>query len=65
MSSWAVELFEFNICYEPHGPVKSQCLLDFVNDLQHAPQEEQWTLNTDRSFNQRGVGIDIVLKGPN
>ena len=34
MSSWAVELFEFNIRYEPHGPIKAQCLLDFVNDLQ-------------------------------
>ena len=33
MSSWAVELFEFNIRYEPHGPIKAQCLLDFVNDL--------------------------------
>ena len=34
MSSWAVELSEFNIRYEPHGPIKAQCLLDFVNDLQ-------------------------------
>jgi len=33
MSSWAVELSEFNIRYEPHGPIKAQCLLDFVNDL--------------------------------
>jgi len=32
MSSWAVELSEFNIRYEPHDPIKSQCLLDFVND---------------------------------
>jgi len=35
MSSWVVELSEFNIRYEPHGPIKAQCLLDFVNDLQH------------------------------
>ena len=34
MSSWAVELSEFNIRYKPHGPIKAQCLLDFVNDLQ-------------------------------
>jgi len=38
MSSWAVELSEFNIRYEPHGPIKAQCLLDFINDLQHTPQ---------------------------
>jgi len=65
MSSWAVELSEFIIRYEPHGPVKAQCLLDFVNDLQHAPQEEQWTLFVDESSNHRGAGVDIVLKGPN
>ena len=23
MSSWAVELLEFNIRYEPHGPIKA------------------------------------------
>jgi len=40
MSSWAVELSEFNIHYEPHGPIKSQFLLDFVNDLQHTPDED-------------------------
>jgi len=33
MSSWAFKLLEFNIRYEPHGPIKAQCLLDFVNNL--------------------------------
>ena len=40
MSSWAVELSEFNIRYEPHGPIKAQCILDFVNDLQQTPIED-------------------------
>jgi len=40
MSSWAVELSEFNICYEPRGPINAQCLLDFVNDLQHTPTKD-------------------------
>jgi len=65
MSSWAVELSEFNICYEPHGPIKAQYLLDFVNDLQHTPEEDQWTLYVDGSSNPKGAGIDIVLEGPN
>ena len=64
MSSWAVELLEFNIPYEPHGPIKAQCL-DFVNDLQHTPTEDQWTLHVDGSSNPKGVGADIVLEGPN
>jgi len=65
MSSWAVELSEFNIRYEPHGPIKAQCLLDFVNDLQHTPTEDQWTLHVDGSSNPKGVGAGIVLEGPN
>ena len=65
MSSWAVELFEFNIRYEPHGPTKAQCLLDFVNDLQQTPIEDQWTLHVDGSSNPKGVVVGIVLEGPN
>jgi len=65
MSSWAIELSEFNIRYEPHGPIKAQCLLDFVNDLQQTPTEDQWTLHVDGSSNPKGVGAGIVLEGSN
>jgi len=65
MSSWAIELSEFNIRYEPHRPSKVQCLIDFVNDLQHTPTEDQWTLHVDGSSNSKGVGAGIVLEGPN
>ena len=65
MSSWAVELFEFNIRYEPYDPIKAQCLLDFVNDLQHAPEEDQWTFYVDGSSNPKEAGAGIVLDGPN
>jgi len=64
MSSWVVELSEFNIRYEPHGPIKAQCLLDFVNDLQQTPKEDQWTLYVDGSSNPKGAGTGIVLEGP-
>jgi len=65
MSSWTVKLSEFNIRYEPYGSIKAQCLLDFVNDLQQTPIEDQWTLHVDGSTNLRGVGAGIVLEGPN
>ena len=64
MSSWAVELSEFNIRYEPHGPIKAQCLLDFVNNLQQKPIEDQWTLYVDGSSNSKGAGVGIVLEAP-
>jgi len=65
MLSWAVELSEFNIRYQPQGPIKAQCLLDFVNDLQRTLEEDQWTLYVDGSLNPKGAGADIVLEGPN
>jgi len=67
MSSWSVKLSEFNIHYEPHGPIKDQCLLDFVNDLQHTHtlEEDQWTLYVDGSSNQKGAGVGIALESPN
>jgi len=34
LSSWAIELSEFTIHYEPHGAIRAQCLADFANDLQ-------------------------------
>jgi len=61
----AVELSKFNIRYEPHGPIKAQCLLDFINDLQHTPTEDQWTLHVDGSSNPKRAGAGIVLEGPN
>ena len=65
MSSWAVELSEFNIRYKPHGPIKAQCLLGFVNDLQHTPTEDQWTYHVDGSSNPKGASAGIILEGPN
>jgi len=65
MSSWAVELSEFNIRYEPQDPIKAKCLLDFVNDLQHIPEEDQWTLYVDSFSHPKGAGTDIVLGGHN
>jgi len=60
-----MELSEFNIRYEPRGPIKAQCLLDFINDLQQTPMKDQWTLHVDGSSNPRGTGAGIVLEGPN
>jgi len=65
MSSLAVELSKFNIRYESHGPIKAQCLLDFVNGLQQTPTKDQWTLYVDGSSNPKGAGVGIVLEGPN
>jgi len=63
---WAIELSEFNIQYEPHDPIKAQCLADFTNDLQNHPstQDTSWTMHVDGSSNPQGAGAGIVLEGP-
>jgi len=33
MIGWSIELSEFGIKYEPRGPIKSQCLVDFTSEL--------------------------------
>ena len=45
--------------------IKAQCLLDFINDLQHTPVEDWWTLYVNGFSNPKGVGIGIFLEGPN
>ena len=67
MAAWAVELSEYEIQYEPRGPIKAQCLADFAAELQHEADITAiwWTLHVDGSSNVRGGGAGIVLEGPN
>lgn len=53
MMAWLVELSEFDIWYEPKGPIKTQHLADFINELHLASNfsKQWWTLHVDNSFN--------------
>nr|KYP60391.1 Uncharacterized protein Mb2253c family [Cajanus cajan] len=67
MIAWSVKLSEFDIRYEARGPLKAQCLADFIAELTLtlADDEEVWTLYVDGSSNTRGDGASIILEGPN
>nr|KYP65356.1 Retrovirus-related Pol polyprotein from transposon 17.6 [Cajanus cajan] len=67
MIAWSVELSEFGIQYESRGPLKAQCLVDFVAELTPTTAEEPqvWTLHVDGSSNSKGSGAGIILEGPN
>jgi len=70
MVKWAVELSEFDIKYEPRGPIKGQIFADFVVELssgtaQNAKDDFCWVLSVDGSSNQLGSGAGIILEGPN
>jgi len=65
---WAVELSEFDIRFEPRGPLKGQFLVDFVAEMtpDRAPQSEDfvWNLSVDGASNLKGSGAGIILEGP-
>jgi len=67
MVGWSVELSEYHLRCEARGPIKGQCLADFVNELTGDPDvgEEGWILSVDGSSNAKGGGAGIVLQGPN
>ena len=70
MVKWAVELSEFDIKYEPRGPIKGQIFADFVVELSsEAARVEgddfRWVLSVDGSSNQQGSGAGVILEGPN
>jgi len=65
-----VELSEFDVQYEPRGPIKGQIYADFLVELSSADahQEEanfRWVLSVDGSSNQQGSGAGVILEGPN
>jgi len=64
MIGWSVELFEFDIRYEPRGVIKSQCLADFSTELTPLPTlSGGWTLYVDSSSNKTACGAGVVLEG--
>ncbi|XP_068498362.1 uncharacterized protein [Phaseolus vulgaris] len=70
MVKWAVEFSEFDIKYEPRGPIKGQIFADFVVELssetvQNAGDGFRWVLSVDGSSNQFGSGAGVILEGPN
>ncbi|XP_020207479.1 uncharacterized protein LOC109792474 [Cajanus cajan] len=67
MISWSVELSEFGIKYESRGPLKAQCLENFMAKLTptSANKKQVWILHVDGSSNLKGGGAGIILEGPN
>ncbi|XP_068474819.1 uncharacterized protein [Phaseolus vulgaris] len=70
MVKWVVGLSEFDIRYEPRGPIKGLVFADFVVELSSgaAPSEGldfRWVLSVDGSSNQQGSGAGVILEGPN
>ena len=70
MVRWAVELSEFDVQYEPRGPIKGQVYAHFVVELSSEAMHQEgadfrWVLSVDWSSNQKGSGVGVILEGPN
>ncbi|XP_020235069.1 uncharacterized protein LOC109814938 [Cajanus cajan] len=66
MMAWSVELSKFDISFELRGPIKSQHLADFVNELTPPGrfEDETWTMHVDGSSNAQGSGARVILASP-
>lgn len=71
MVLWSVELLEYDIMYEPGGPIKAYTLADFVDELVEDDLVDQtniegtWIPFVDGSSKLRGSGAGVTLEGPN
>lgn len=68
---WAIELSQYNISYEPRGPVKAQILTDFVTELTSTtgqidyPESRcTWTLSVDGASSTKGSGAGVIPEDP-
>ncbi|XP_068466418.1 uncharacterized protein [Phaseolus vulgaris] len=70
MVRWAIEVSEFDIQYEPRGPIKGHVYADFMVELSSATTHQEgadfrWVLSVDGSSNQQGSGAGVILEGLN
>ncbi|XP_061372972.1 uncharacterized protein LOC133315385 [Gastrolobium bilobum] len=74
MMSWAIELSEYQITYEPRTAIKAQALTDFITEMTQAvpprdqsevtPSSEMWKLYVDGSSNAKGSGAGMIVENP-
>lgn len=64
MTVWSIKLLEFGIKYEPRGPMKAQCLANFVAKLSTKieSKSEWWRLNVDGSSNEKKSRTEVILE---
>ncbi|XP_061373314.1 uncharacterized protein LOC133315664, partial [Gastrolobium bilobum] len=72
MMSWAIELSEYQINYEPRTAIKAQALADFIAEMTHTTASGNqlgetlatWKLFVDGSTNAKGSGAGLIVENP-
>ena len=70
IAKWSIELGSYHIKYEPRTAIKSQTLVDFINDwtelqgLPEQPTTKYRSMHFDGSRQLQGSGAGMVLTSP-
>ncbi|XP_025661836.1 uncharacterized protein [Arachis hypogaea] len=67
MMTWAIELSQYDIGYEPRHAIKVQAMADFLVEVTGNPTEDtdtRWKLHVDGASNQTSGGAKIILESP-
>ena len=70
VAKWAIELWPHGLKYVPCTAVKSQALVDFINDCtelqvpEQKPDNTYWTIHFRGSRQLEGSGDGVVLASP-
>ncbi|XP_025664779.1 uncharacterized protein [Arachis hypogaea] len=65
--TWAIELSQYDLRYEPRHTIKAQAMADFLVEVVGDPTEEagiRWRLHVDGASNQTSGGAGIILESP-
>ncbi|XP_072076612.1 uncharacterized protein [Arachis hypogaea] len=67
MMTWAIELSQYDLQYEPRHAIKAQVMADFLIEVTGDPPEEtgtRWRLHVDGASNQTSEGAGVILESP-
>ena len=70
VAKWAIELGPHGLKYMPRTAIKSQALVDFINDWtelqipEDRPDHTYWTIHFDGTMQLEGSGVGVVLTLP-
>ncbi|XP_016199146.1 uncharacterized protein LOC107640107 [Arachis ipaensis] len=65
MMTWAIELSQYDLGYEPRHAIKAQAMADFLVEVTGNPTEDtdtRWKLHVDGASNQTSGGSRIILE---
>nr|XP_025607768.1 uncharacterized protein LOC112701193 [Arachis hypogaea] len=65
MMTWAIELSQYDLQYEPRHAIKAQAMADFLVEATGDPTKEtgiRWRIHVDGASNQKSGGAGVILE---